>query len=140
MIQPTITRRAVLRAGAAGAALLTLPVRLVDALAKTVSTATNTWTYGQWSGLVGSVFKVSLAGGGTTNLKLLSTTNFMPAGSSTTSGPQCFAAVFSGSLSTPLGQDTQTVYQSQLGSFQIFLVPGSATSTAQNYTAIVNNL
>jgi len=139
MIQQAITRRAVLRAGAAGVALVTMPVRLVDALAKTVATATNTWTYSQWSGLVGSVFKVTLAGGGTMNLKLVSTTNLMPAGSSTTSGPQCFAAAFSGSLSTPLGQDTQTVYQSQLGTFQIFLVPGSSTSSAQHYTAIVNN-
>jgi hypothetical protein len=138
MIHHPISRRALLRAGAAGAALAALPARLVDVLAKTVGTASNTWTYGQWSGLVGSTFKVSLAGGGTMSLKLISTTNFMPAGSSTTSGPQCFAAVFSGSLSPSLGQATQTVYQSQLGTFQIFLVPGAATSTAQHYVAIVN--
>jgi len=139
MTEPTITRRAVLRAGAAGVALVALPVRAVEALAA-ASTATNTWTYSQWSSLVNTTFKCALPNGTTTNLKLVAATNLMPAGSSTTSGPQTFSLTFSGAPSPALGQATQSLFNAKTGTVQLFLVPGEATSTALRYGAIVNRL
>lgn len=138
MIEHTVTRRAILRAGAAAVALAALPMRILDAVAAPSSTTgTNTWTFSQWSGLVGSGFKSTLPDGSTLNLKLLSATNLMPAGSSTTSGPQDFSLTFSGPLSPSLGQATQTIYNRAVGSVQIFLVPGTTMSNAQHYGAIV---
>jgi hypothetical protein len=135
-----ISRRAVLRAGAAGLALLALPMRLVDVLASGSSGGTNTWTYSQWSSLVGSTFRVALPGGGSTNAKLAAATNLMPAGSSTTSGPQCFLLTFSAGLSTPLGDGTQSIYNAKVGTVQMYMSPGSATSSAQHYGSVVNRL
>jgi len=138
MTQPRITRRAILRAGAVGAAVVTLPLRLVDVLAQ--ATATNTWTFSQWSSLVGSSFRVSLADGTTTQVKLASATNLMPAGSSTTSGPQCYALSFSGALQVPSAGSTQSFYNARVGTVQLFATPGSATSSGQHVGAIVNRL
>jgi len=138
MTQPRITRRAILRAGAVGAAVVTLPLRLVEVLAQ--ATATNTWTYSQWSSLVGSTFRVSLADGTTTQVKLASATNLMPAGSSTTSGPQCYALSFSGALAVPSAGATQSLYNAKVGTVQLFLTPGQASTSTQHCTAIVNRL
>jgi hypothetical protein len=44
MSQRTVTRRALLRAGAIGVAGAALPMQLVNAVAAQVS-STNTWTY-----------------------------------------------------------------------------------------------
>jgi uncharacterized protein DUF6916 len=131
MVASTLTRRAVLRAGVLGMAVAALPLRLIDAMAGTIGT--NTWTYSQWSGLVGSIFRTALADGSTTQLKLIAATNLMPAGSSTTSGPQCFVLTFSGS-SAALGEGIVTVSNSKVGSVQLFVVPGQS----QHYDATVN--
>jgi hypothetical protein len=139
MSQPTVTRRAILRAGAIGAAGVALPLRLIDAVAAQVTSA-NTWTYSQYRQLVGSTFRVTPRSGSTTRIKLIAATNLMPSGSSTTSGPQCFALTFSGGLPAALGDGTENVYNFKLGSVRLYISPGMATSTAQHYTAIVNRL
>jgi hypothetical protein len=139
MSQPTVTRRALLRAGAIGVAGAALPMQLVNAVAAQVS-STNTWTYSQFSQLVGSRFRVTLSNGSTTHIKLIAATNLMPTGSSTTSGPQCFALTFNGGLPAALGDGTENVYNFKIGSVRLYLSPGLATSTSQHYTAIVNRL
>jgi hypothetical protein len=139
MTQATVTRRALLRAGAIGIACVALPLRLIDAVAAQ-ATSSNTWTYSQYSKLVGSTFRVTLSSGSTTQVKLIAASNLMPSGSPTTSGPQCFALTFSGGLSPQLGDGTENLYNSKLGSVRMYIAPGTATSTAQHYTAIVNRL
>lgn len=142
MIEPTITRRAVLRGGAAAVALASLPLRILDAVdgMAASSTATNTWTFSQWSGLVGATFTVSLPDGSAARLRLADATNMMPAGSSTTSGPQNFSLTFTGGLTPQLGQATQTLSNKQIGAVQMFMVPGSVSASARSYLAIVNRI
>ncbi len=141
MVQHTFTRRALLRAGAATVALAALPVRLLNAVAaQASSTATNTWTFSQWSGLVGSRFRTTSAGGHPTSLELIAASNLLPAGASTTSGPQTFALVFNGDSALSPGQQTVTLDHRELGSVQLFLVPATATSRGQHYEAIVNRI
>jgi len=137
MTQTTITRRTVLAAGAAGAAFLALPLRLVGALA---DTGGNSWTFAQWSSLVGSGFAVSTADGGSPQLTLLACSNLMPAGSSTDSGPQTFILTFEGSSASPLGEGIQTMNQGDVGSLQLFLSPGAAGGDTQHYEAVINRL
>jgi hypothetical protein len=136
MTQRLLTRRTVLRAGTASLALIALPLRLVDVFA--VQSSTNSWTYSQWSGLVGQTFRASLPDGSTTNLKLSSCTNLMPAGASTTSGPQCFSMVFSGALAPVLGDATQMLSNARVGTVQLYMSPGNASGGTQKYLALVN--
>jgi len=141
MIQHTITRRALLRAGAAAVAVATFPLRVVEALAApSSSTGTNTWTFSQWSGLVGSRFRTTPAGGRTTSLELVATSNLLHVDASSTSGPQTFALVFSGDPTPSPGEGTVGLHNEHVGSVRLFLVPGSATPHEQRYEAIVNRL
>src|ERR1041384_7348924 len=58
-----------------------------------------------------------------------------------TKGRDCFSLVFQGPRNLPLRQETYTIQQSRLGSFQLLLVPGTSKDAfGPHYEAVINRL
>jgi hypothetical protein len=58
-----------------------------------------------------------------------------------TNGRECFSLVFQGPRNLPLRQETYTIQQSRLGSFQLLLVPGTSKDAfGPHYEAVINRL
>ena len=58
-----------------------------------------------------------------------------------TNGRECFSLVFEGPRSLPLQQDTYTITQSKMGTFQLLMVPGDQSNpSGRHYEAVINRL
>jgi hypothetical protein len=57
-----------------------------------------------------------------------------------TSSRECFSLVFQGPKSLPLRQETYTISQSKLGTFQLFIVPGATDGAGMHYEALINRV
>ena len=58
-----------------------------------------------------------------------------------TNGRECFSLVFQGPRNLPLRQETYTIQQSRMGSFQLLLVPGTNNDpSGLHYEAVINRL
>ena len=58
-----------------------------------------------------------------------------------TNGRECFSLVFEGPRSLPLRQDTYTISQSKMGTFELLIVPGNQSNpSGRHYEAVINRL
>lgn len=87
---------------------------------------------------LGSIFRFN-AGPSTVEATLAGIEDLMPASMVPQGGAECFALHFIGGTGT-LPQNTYDVDHPALGSFALFVVPGSKDNGVQNYVAIINRL
>lgn len=58
-----------------------------------------------------------------------------------TNSRECFSVVFQGPRSLPLRQETYTITQSRMGTFQLLIVPGDQSNpSGRHYEAVINRL
>ena len=88
--------------------------------------------------LVGSAFRVELAGSRTRVLELISVRPLQVRGPRPVG--EGFSLLFSGSRSGAFGQDIYTVNHPRLGRFGIFLAPVGPPGPDQRYEAVFNRL
>jgi hypothetical protein len=53
---------------------------------------------------------------------------------------ECFSLVFNRMTTTPLSQNTYTVTNQSLGTFQLFIVPGYTSPSVSHYEALINRV
>lgn len=97
------------------------------------------YTRSAFSSYVNSIFQV-YTGYSVVEVALAEVKDLMPAGSTPANGRECFSLLFRGG-SVALPQNTYRIDHPSLGSFKLFLVPGSPDDVgAQSYVAIINRL
>lgn len=97
------------------------------------------YTRSAFSSYVNSIFQI-YTGYSVVEVALAEVNDLMPAGSTPANGRECFSLLFRGG-SVALPQNTYRIDHPSLGSFKLFLVPGSPDNVgAQSYVAIINRL
>ena len=97
------------------------------------------YTRSAFSSYVNSIFQI-YTGYSVVEVALAEVNDLMPAGSTPANGRECFSLLFRGG-SIALPQNTYRIDHPSLGSFKLFLVPGSPDDVgAQSYVAIINRL
>jgi hypothetical protein len=97
------------------------------------------YTRSAFSSYVNSIFQI-YTGYSVVEVALAEVNDLMPAGSTPANGRECFSLLFRGG-SVALPQNTYRIDHPSLGSFKLFLVPGSPDDVgAQSYVAIINRL
>jgi hypothetical protein len=97
------------------------------------------YTRSAFSSYVNSIFQI-YTGYSVVEVALAEVDDLMPAGSTPANGRECFSLLFRGG-SVALPQNTYRIDHPSLGSFKLFLVPGSPDDVgAQSYVAIINRL
>ncbi len=97
------------------------------------------YTRSAFSSYVNSIFQV-YTGYSVVEVALAEVKDLMPAGTTPANGRECFSLLFRGG-SVALPQNTYRIDHPSLGSFKLFLVPGSPDDVgAQSYVAIINRL
>jgi hypothetical protein len=92
------------------------------------------YRHGTYAPLVGNVFDVRDADGGSVPVELVNATELPGRG-------ECFSLVFRAQAGVPLDQRTYRVEHGTLGGFLLFLVPiGQADDGRQELEAVVNRL
>jgi hypothetical protein len=97
------------------------------------------YTRSAFSSYVNSIFQI-YTGYSVVEVALAEVNDLMPAGSTPANGRECFSLLFRGGI-VALPQNTYRIDHPSLGSFKLFLVPGSPDNVgAQSYVAIINRL
>jgi hypothetical protein len=98
-------------------------------------------TYSTFAGLAQSRFGVWLDSNHRVELQLVEVRLTRPqGGASSTAGLECFNLVFHGPESSFLSQGSYEFEQSQIGAFELFIVPIGRVAGAIQYEAIFNRL
>ena len=97
------------------------------------------YTRSAFSSYVNSIFQL-YTGYSVVEVALVEVKDLMPAASTAANGRECFSLLFRGG-SVALPQNTYRIDHPSLGSFKLFLVPGSPDDVgAQSYVAIINRI
>ena len=130
----TLTRRALLRTGAAAAAATMLGLR-PWAAAPAVAATGGHLVRSTYAGLTERSFAAGLA-----KLRLLSISDVAGAAldPSLAGSEDAFVLTFSGPLAQPLESRTHTLRHPELGTFQLFISPVKQPSTDCRYEAVID--
>lgn len=98
-------------------------------------------TKSDFSNQIGEVFQV-ISGRKSVQLQLIQADDFPIVGSARDYGKsgECFFLKFYGFSETPLGQQTHTFVNKQLGSFNLFIVPTPSETNLRYYEAVINRI
>ncbi len=146
----SISRRGFLRVGSMFGVAAIIPsgingIAFADSTGDaTFSAAANRlskMTLSKFVAQVNTTFRFKLKKVGWVDFQLIETTDLKPlsAQGSTDDNSECFFLLFEGPADLPLTQETYTVKHSELGKFQIFVVP-SANNGGLKYEAHFNRL
>jgi hypothetical protein len=131
------TRRRLLAFGGAAAATAILPGGVARAAGRRVAASTNWLDRATFTARIGQSFTMTRNGGGTVGLTLLAVSDLAGKTSKnrTLAGrADAFMLTFKRAGGGLVEQGTRTFRHAQLGSRQLFVVPGTST-----YTVIVNH-
>jgi hypothetical protein len=94
-----------------------------------------------FEGQLHRVFQINKPGAGWVPTQLIAVTDVPTAQAGGNIGhPECFNVIFQGPLAAALPQSTYSCNNAALGSFTIFLVPGSVGARTRNYVATFNRV
>ena len=96
----------------------------------------------EFSPHLGDQFEISSADGQSLKVKLIEVTDRSPCINKDDGAvrQECFSLLFQGSLDQPLTQSTYSFKHSQMGTFDLFIVPVGKDKTAMQYEAVINRL
>jgi hypothetical protein len=131
-----LTRRSLLRAGAAAGAVAVVGVRPWAAMA---AAGPGYLTRSAYAGLEGTSFTVE-TGAEPVVLRLVSVSDVAGAATSRSlaGSDDAFALTFSGPLATPLDSGIHTLHHPRIGSFELFASPVDAADSDQSYEVVVD--
>jgi len=138
----TLSRRQLLRTGAAAVAVASTPIlRGLPALAASSNTAPSGLTQAAFTAQVGTMFRVRATAVGTVDIRLDSVTSLPsplpPAPASTGEG---FSLLFRGPVTKAFAQGQYALRHRRLGTVRFLLVPVGPAGTDCTYEAVVNRL
>ena len=154
----SVSRRKFLKAGAIAGACATLPLSAVEVLAgqqrggrlpgsqfpdKKLLELPTDLTMERFAAQLHTPFRVQLGVSNAIELELIQVAEVRPtsrAVSLDTSRQESFSVIFRGPRETPLGQDTYHIEHSEMGKFDLFIVPGSEGGDGKHYEAAFNRL
>ena len=148
-VMPSISRRDFFKragAGLVGASLAALVPSGLVAFGDAASAPRDMWTQASFGARVGQDFSADLGSAGKQVVKLAQVStgpSRVQSGANRfvlAKSGECFMLVFHGKKSAAARQGTYAFNHPQMGSFPLFIVPGSADQTGQNYVAIVNRM
>ena len=148
----SITRRKFLKAGTLVALSAAIPLKAagqqipkgndgnpIDQSKDIAADPLSHYTRSAFSSYLNSIFRL-YAGYSFVDVALVEVKDLMPAGTVAKDGAECFSLLFRGG-NTALPQNTYRIEHPSLGTFQLFLVPGSPDDNgAQSFVAIINRL
>ena len=147
----SISRRKFLRAGTLVALSAALPIRVfgqipkgndgnpIDQSKDIAADPLSHYTRSAFSSYLNSIFRL-YTGYSTIDVALVEVKDLTPGAATAQTGAECFSLLFRGG-STVLKQKTYKIEHPSLGTFQLFLVPGSPDDNgAQSFVAIINRL
>jgi hypothetical protein len=147
-----ITRRKFLQAGTLVALAAAMPLRAtaqqirkgndgnpIDQSKDVAADPLSTYTRSTFSSYLNSIFRL-YTGYSTIDVALVEVKDLAPGANTAQTGAECFSLLFRGG-SVALKQNTYRIEHPSLGTFPLFLTPGTADDNgAQSFVAIINRL
>jgi hypothetical protein len=148
----SITRRKFLKAGTLVALSAAIPLKVagqqprkvndgnpIDQSRDVAADPLSTYTRSTFSSYLNSIFRL-YTGYSTVDLALVEVKDLAPGANTARTGAECFSLLFRGG-SVALKQNTYKIEHPSLGTFPLFLTPGTADDNgAQSFVAIINRI
>ena len=148
----SITRRKFLKAGTLVALAAAIPLKVagqqprkvndgnpIDQSKDVAADPLSTYTRSTFSSYLNSIFRL-YTGYSTIDVALVEVKDLTPGAKTAQTGAECFSLLFRGG-SVALKQNTYRIEHASLGTFPLFLTPGTADDNgAQSFVAIINRL
>lgn len=138
----TLSRRDLLKTGAAAAVVAGVPVlRAVPAVAARSAVAPSVLTQAGFTAQVGTIFLVKVGAARMVPVRLDSVTSLpRPAPPAPASKGEGFSLIFSGPVGSPFVQGRYDLRHPTLGNLDLFLVPVGRAHKSLPYEAVINRL